>query len=114
MPDTETLLHKQQRFSGMVARLLQKAELLGYRITLGEAWRTLQQAQWNAEHGHGILNSLHVQRLAIDLNLFHGDVWLPTTKDHEPLGVWWESIGGTWGGRFGDGNHYSLAHGGVK
>ena len=28
------------------------------------------------------------------------------TEDHEPLGEWWESIGGVWGGRFNDGNHY--------
>ena len=30
------------------------------------------------------------------------------------LGEYWESIGGSWGGRFNDGNHYSLEHNGVK
>ncbi|HAO1973206.1 TPA: M15 family peptidase, partial [Escherichia coli] len=31
-------------------------------------------------------------------------------------GEYWESIGGTWGGRFSraDGNHFSLEHNGVK
>jgi hypothetical protein len=28
--------------------------------------------------------------------------------------VFWESIGGSWGGRFNDGNHYSLEHRGMK
>ena len=30
------------------------------------------------------------------------------------LGEWWESQGGTWGGRFRDGNHYGLEHDGAK
>lgn len=30
------------------------------------------------------------------------------------IGEYWESIGGAWGGRFNDGNHYSLGHGGRK
>jgi hypothetical protein len=68
----------------------------------------------------GIAASLHCDRLAVDLMLFRRDattgeaVYLPRTVDHKPLGEFWESIGGTWGGRFGDGNHYSLGHGGRK
>jgi len=30
------------------------------------------------------------------------------------LGEYWESIGGSWGGRFGDGNHYSLKYKGRR
>jgi len=30
------------------------------------------------------------------------------------LGLYWESIGGSWGGRFGDGNHFSLEHEGRR
>ncbi len=50
------------------------------------------------------------RRLAIDLNLFRDGRYLETTEDHAPLGLFWESLGGTWGGRFRDpdGNHYSL------
>ena len=50
----------------------------------------------------------------IDLNLFRGGKMLTTTEDHRPLGEWWESHGGAWGGRFADGNHYSLEHEGLK
>jgi len=30
------------------------------------------------------------------------------------LGEYWEGMGGSWGGRFSDGNHFSLTHNGVK
>ena len=59
-------------------------------------------------------NSLHYDKLAIDLNLYKGGVWQMETEDHRELGEYWESIGGSWGGRFGDGNHYSLEHRGYK
>lgn len=110
----ETLRQKQSRFAVMVARLILKAQEMGYEVTLGEAWRPPAQAAANARSGRGIANSLHIDRLAIDLNLYKGGKWLDKTEDHTPLGEWWESVGGTWGGRFKDGNHYSLAHGGRK
>ena len=59
-------------------------------------------------------NSLHYIRLAIDLNLFEAGKYLRSSKDHAVLGLYWESLGGSWGGRFGDGNHYSLEHKGVR
>jgi hypothetical protein len=114
MADNISLLQKQQLFAQMVAVLIQHAKTLGYEVTLGEAYRTPEQAQWNAEQGRGIARSLHMLRLAIDLNLYKNGTWLPKDDDHRPLGEWWESQGGTWGGRFGDGNHYSLEHKGVK
>ena len=98
----------------MVARLLQHAAELDYEVTLGEAWRTPEQASRNAASGIGIANSLHCERLAIDLNLFKDGQYLQHDLDHEPLGLWWEAQGGSWGGRFGDGNHYSLEHNGIK
>ena len=109
-----TLVEKQNQFAMMVAQLILKAQEMGYQVSLGEAWRTPQQAAANAAAGTGIAKSLHIERLAIDLNLFRAGKYLSRTEDHRPLGEWWESIGGAWGGRFNDGNHYSLAHGGRK
>lgn len=99
-----SLRSKQSLFVLLVALLLQRAYKLGYEITFGDAW---------AHDGH-MDNSLHYIRLAIDLNLFKDGKYLKKTKDHRELGEYWESLGGSWGGRFGDGNHYSLAHGGRK
>lgn len=98
----------------MVARLIIRAEEMGYAVTLGEAWRSPQEAARLAGTGAGVKKSLHCDRLAIDLNLFRGGVWLQDSALHAPLGEVWESMGGAWGGRFGDGNHYSLAHEGRK
>ena len=98
---------KQSKFVKMIALLLQYADFLGYELTLGDCYR-------DDRCNYGASKSLHKSRLAIDLNLFKNDKWLTDTKDHEPLGLFWEFIGGSWGGRFGDGNHYSLEHNGRK
>lgn len=109
-----TLSEKQALFTVMIAKLIFWADEHGYRLTFGEAYRTPEQAADNAKSGKGIKNSLHTQRLAVDFNLFKNGVWLTKSTDHQPLGEYWESIGGAWGGRFNDGNHYSLEHNGVK
>lgn len=110
----ETLRQKQSRFVIMFAGLVEYAYSMGYEMTYGEAYRTPEQCEWNARNGKGIADSLHKDRLAVDVNLFLGGKWLDKTADHEPLGKWWEAMGGAWGGRFNDGNHYSLEHNGRK
>ena len=110
-----TLLQAQFKFSKMVARLLLKAEALGYNVSLGDAYRDARVFGKMGERiGYGESRSAHKQRLAIDLNLFKDGVYLQGTEAHKELGVWWESQGGSWGGRFNDGNHYSLEFGGIK
>ena len=91
----------------MVADLIVFAYDNGYELTFGDAYRDSR-----VTYGHP--ESLHRSRLAIDLNLFKDQVYLTSTDDHRELGEYWESIGGTWGGRFNDGNHYSLEHRGIK
>lgn len=98
------LREKQSEFVRMVGMLIDWLTENGYEATFGDAY---------AKSGH-MPNSLHYSRLAIDLNLFKDGKYLPNTDDHRPLGEYWESIGGSWGGRFKDGNHYSLAHGGRR
>lgn len=99
-----TLGEKQREFTFMVSLLIQRAYELGYEMTFGDAYAT-------TGHRDG---SLHYSRLAVDLNLFRDGVYLTETEDHKELGEFWEAIGGSWGGRFNDGNHYSLAHNGMK
>ena len=114
-----TLREKQSLFVRLVARLIDKATELGYDLTFGEAWRTPEQAALNKKTGKGIANSLHIDRLAVDLNLFRDGAFLAGTEDHRVLGEWWESLSTEefkccWGGRFRDGNHYSIEHLGRK
>jgi hypothetical protein len=109
-----TLSQAQRKFTRMVADLIVWAYENGYELTFGEAYRTPEQAALNARKGTGIAKSLHTERLAVDFNLFKEGKYLTSTEAHRPLGEFWESIGGSWGGRFGDGNHYSVAWGGRK
>lgn len=112
----ETLRKKQSRFVLYVGLLIDYAYRNGYELTFGEAWRTPEQAEWNARKGIGISNSLHLDRLAVDFNLFRNGKWLKETEDFIQLGEYWESLAPdcAWGGRFGDGNHFSIKHGGRK
>jgi hypothetical protein len=84
-----------------LALLILFAYIKGYQLTGGDLW---------AREGHSKF-SFHYDRLAIDLNLWKDGVWLKETSDHAFLGKFWELLGGTWGGRWGDGNHYSLGEG---
>jgi hypothetical protein len=110
-----TLREQQSKFAGMVARLIDKAHELGFEITLGDAYRDPRlHGGMGVKLGYGHSKSAHKQRLAIDLNLFKDGAFMPGTEAHKPLGEWWESQGGAWGGRFNDGNHYSLERDGIK
>lgn len=112
---SESLREKQSRFVRMVADLLHFAHTRGYEFTFGDAYRDPRShGKLGEKVGYSSAWSNHKLRLAIDLNLFKDGKFLTETKDHEPLGVYWESIGGSWGGRFGDGNHYSLEHEGRR
>lgn len=113
-----TLREKQSLFALMVAKLIQQAHAMGYAVTLGEAYRSPEEAARLSKAGKGIKASLHTQRLAIDLHLFKDGRYLTDGDDYQPLGEWWELQSGAvaccWGGRFQDGNHFSFSHGGRK
>jgi hypothetical protein len=109
----------QEEFAQQVANLIKKAGELGYGVTFGEAWRTPEQAALNAKSGAGIFNSLHMDRLAIDLNLFKDGVYITDDRGHRELGAWWKTLGPRycWGGDFRprqDPNHYSISPDGVR
>ena len=93
----------------MVARLIDQAFAMGYEVTLGDAYRDPRvHGALGEKKSYSSSMSLHKQRLAIDLNLFRDGRYLSSTESHRPLGEWWEAQGGSWGGRFNDGNHYEL------
>ena len=114
-----TLRQQQSIFVLLVAQLILHAYKQGYQLTFGEAWRTPEQAKLNAARGTGISASLHIDRLAIDLNLFRDGKFLSDSSDHKALGDYWKSLHPLcrWGGDFKpkpDGNHYSMEWGGRK
>jgi hypothetical protein len=108
-----TLSERQQIFTKNVSKLITHIFFSGYACTFGEAYRTPEMAEIYASRGVGIKNSLHCKRLAIDLNLFFDGKYLPSSDSHALFGEYWESLhpANHWGGRFGDGNHYSMMDG---
>lgn len=107
-----------------IAQLIQYAESLpGYELTNGDAYR-------DPRCPYGSPKSLHRERLANDFNLFVGGEYIDGQRDGQPcdeeiaywetLGIFWESLGGTWGGRFetgpsaGDYNHFSTPYQGRR
>ena len=106
---------EQKRFTLMVAQLIIFAYSKGYELTFGDAYRDPSLfGEVGESKGYGRANSLHKMRLAVDFNLFKGGKFLQETDDHKELGEFWESLGGSWGGRFNDGNHYSLKYRGLR
>lgn len=104
----KSLRERQSEFASKVPMLINKALELGYEVTLGDAYRDPRvHGSFGERKGYGESKSFHKLRLAIDINLFKDGKFITNDLGHKDIGVWWESIGGTWGGRFQDPNHYS-------
>lgn len=99
----ENLFEEQAIFTQNVGKLLTFIYKNGYKCSMGEAWRSPEQAAIYAKEGKGIKDSLHCERLAIDLNLFdHNDHYLNDFHDYEFIGTYWESLhkNNEWGGHW--------------
>lgn len=107
-------LNLEVEFLQAAAKLIQQAPLMGYQVTGGPLYREPAQAAADAAAGSGIANSLHCQRLAIDLNFYRDGVWITDGSKLADIGAWWKALGPMyfWGGDFSsrpDGNHFSLS-----
>lgn len=111
-----TLREARCAFTALLPSLIRKAHELGLEVAAGELQRDPRIAALNAKAGTGIAQSVHLQGLAIDLHLYRGGRYLMATDDHKTLGEWWEKQHrlARWGGRWGDGNHYSFEWQGRK
>ena len=134
----------QRLFAVRFAELIHYLYASGYECSLGEVKRSDEQAQINAigqsgreavaqavaaigfkgladalrnnGKNNGVMNSVHQLSLAVDINLFKDGKYLDKSEDHKRFGEWWEKQHelARWGGRWGDGNHYSFEFNGVK
>ena len=108
---------EQRAFTRDVAKLISWAYSHGYELSLGDGYRDPRVFGAVGEtKGYGHPKSNHKRRLAVDLNLFKDGSYLSATKDHEPLGTYWETLHphNRWGGRYNDGNHYERCHTGWR
>lgn len=95
-----SLVQEQHKFLQDVAKLLQYAEEKGFVVTAGELYRSPEQQEIYVKTGRSqTMNSLHLSRLAIDLNVFK-DGSLCNKEQMKELGLYWESLDelNSWGG----------------
>lgn len=105
---------KRIKFTEGIRQLLNFGHDKGYIIALGEGADFITKKDPTTDHMQG---SLHTLGLAQDISLYDDDGnYLTKTEDYTELGAYWESLDleFAWGGRFGDGNHFSLKFGGRK
>ena len=116
-----TLQQKQTIFAINVTKLINYIHATSAKsVTLGECFRTSEQAELYAKSGKGIADSLHCKRLAIDINLFdlHTSKYLTDKSDYEDAGIYWKTLNSAnrWGGDFvtlyhgkiDDPNHFEM------
>jgi len=99
----KTLSEEQGLFAYCVGQLLIHIHESGYYCTLGEAYRTPEQAAIYAKEGKGIVDSLHCKKLAIDLTLFRpGEAQPCEDSAYKAFGTYWKFLDShnKWGGDF--------------
>ena len=92
---------EQAAFLLDVCKLIQKAVDLGFIVTAGELYRTPEQQEIYVKTGRSrTMNSLHIQRRAVDLNFFKDGKLCYDKAVLAPLGAYWESLHplNSWGG----------------
>lgn len=97
-----SIVVQQNLFLQDVQKLMAKALELGYTLTFGETFRTMEQQQIYIKSGRAkTLNSQHLKRMAIDFNIFKGGK-LCNREEIKPLGDYWESLNtlNRWGGNW--------------
>lgn len=92
---------EQAAFLLDMSKLIQKATEMGFQVTAGELYRTPEQQQIYVKTGRSrTMNSLHLQRRAVDLNFFKDGKLTYDKATLAPLGAYWESLDplNSWGG----------------
>lgn len=96
------LQRRQCEFTLAVSKLITRAVASGYRIKVQEWNRTLEtQKEYVLKGVSRTLDSRHLDGLAVDVYLFQDELIIYGGLAYRPLGEYWETLGGQWGGRFG-------------
>lgn len=111
------LSDQQIAFTLNIARLIDYAYSKGYGLTFGDAYRDARvHGEFGTKASYSAAKSVHKVRLAVDFNLFKGGIYRTETSAYTELGEYWESLHplNRWGGRWQDGNHFSMEYQGAK
>lgn len=107
------LSEKQHKFSRMMVKLLSYIHKKGYEVSFegftrpnnklklpGTSKRMTYQELLKFNNRSKVTYGDHNKKIAGDLTIWKNGKIL-TPEQHRPIGEYWESIGGVWGGRFG-------------
>lgn len=98
-----SLVAEQAAFLIDVTKLVSKATELGFVVTGGELFRTIEQQEIYVKTGRSkTMNSIHLKRCAIDLNFFKDGKLTYDRELLQPVGDYWESLNpkNSWGGNW--------------
>lgn len=99
-----SLSDKQFEFLKDVATLIVHVTNKGWKVTGGELQRTEEQQKIYVEEGKSkTMDSLHLKKLAIDLNFFHPEYGLVYEREAlQWIGDFWGSLSefNEWGGNW--------------
>jgi hypothetical protein len=97
------LVNEQAEFLLDAVKLILKASEMGFTLTGGELYRSLEQQQIHFKNGRSkTMKSNHLVRCAIDLNFFKDGKLTYDKALLKPIGDYWESLNpkNRWGGNF--------------
>ena len=98
-----TLREEQTAFSKDIHKLQGYLLDNSYEWTDGECYRTQKQQEWYVEQGLSkTLKSMHLKRLARDINIFKDGSYLLSKDTLQHIGDYWESLDpkNRWGGNW--------------
>ncbi|HJY63847.1 MAG TPA: M15 family metallopeptidase [Ignavibacteria bacterium] len=98
-----TLRKQQSIFTFNVHKLIEFAFKLGFELTFGEVYRTAEQQKIYFDSGRSkTMNSMHLQRLAVDFNFFFNGELINDPKHLKKFGDYWKLLNTSnrWGGDF--------------
>ena len=96
-----SLQKKQSVFTFNIHLLIELAFKNGFELTFGEVFRTVEQQTIYFNTGCSkTMDSRHIQRLAVDFNIFKDGILINDAKTIQPLGELWMTLNtdNVWGG----------------
>ncbi len=96
-----TLSDKQKIFTFNISKLITFAFSKGYELTFGEVYRTEEQQKLYVAQGKSkTMDSRHLQRLAVDFNIFKDGQLINDPAIIQPIGDFWITLNtdNVWGG----------------
>lgn len=107
----EMISERQIKFAELLGLLLGYAKLNDIRLKIACLYRTPEEQKKMVDEGKSkTMNSKHLTGTAVDIVIFKNGQPNWDTEAYRPLGIYWESLGGIWGGswKFKDSVHFQI------